>query len=124
MSKLTFLPSLHHKRFKLPDDIQIIPMELYLKTSKWLIVSVYRPPKQNLKYFISILSNLLAFYNYSKCVVIGEFNLERKQHSVFLYGSSNVAQLYLLKHVGKLKKAAALTLFFQVKSTASNIQAL
>ena len=45
----------------LPSDIQILPIEINLRKCKWLLVSVYRPPKQNCKYFLDKLLN--AFYS-------------------------------------------------------------
>lgn len=72
----TGLPSMLLNRFSLPKDIQIVPVELRLANSKWLIVSIYRPPKQNFKYFLDILSDMLDFYSYEKSVLIGDFNAE------------------------------------------------
>ena len=43
---------------------------------KWLIISIYRPPKQDLRYFLLILSSLMDFFNYERCVRIGDFNAE------------------------------------------------
>ena len=48
------IPSKRLTSFSLPNDIQIIPIEINLRKYKWLVVSIYRPPKQKLlyKYFI------------------------------------------------------------------------
>ena len=64
-------------KFKLPNNIQIIPFELNLRKDKWLFVSIYKPPLQNNQYFVSILSNLLDFYSteYDNKVVPGDLNL-------------------------------------------------
>ena len=72
------LPSKMLTKFKLPNNIQIIPFELNLRKDKWLFVSIYKPPLQNNQYFVSILSNLLDFYSneYDIKVVLGDFNLE------------------------------------------------
>ena len=70
------LPSLRLKSFKLPKDIQVIAIELTLYKSKWLLISIYRPPRQNLDYFLSSLTDLIDFYNFEKCVIIGDFNAE------------------------------------------------
>ena len=37
-------------KFKLPNNIQIIPFELNLRKEKWLFVSIYQPPLQNNEY--------------------------------------------------------------------------
>ena len=51
------LPSKMLTKFKLPNNIQIIPFELNLRKDKWLFVSIYKPPLQNNQYFVGILSN-------------------------------------------------------------------
>ena len=38
------LPSKMLTKFKLPNNIQIIPFELNLRKDKWLFVSIYKPP--------------------------------------------------------------------------------
>ena len=38
------LPSKMLAKFKLPNNIQIIPFELNLSKDKWLFVSIYKPP--------------------------------------------------------------------------------
>ena len=65
-------------KFKLPNNIQIIPFELNLRKDKWLFVSIYKPPLQNNQYFVSILSDLLDLYSneYDNKVVLGDFKLE------------------------------------------------
>ena len=35
------LPSRIMSNFKLPENIQVIPFELYLRKEKWLFVSIY-----------------------------------------------------------------------------------
>ena len=64
-------------KFKLPNNIQIIPFELNLKKDKWLLVRIYKPTSQNNQYFVSILSDLLDFYSteYDNKVVPGDLNL-------------------------------------------------
>ena len=41
------LPSKMLTKFKLSDNIQIIPFELNPRKEKWLFVSIYKPPMQN-----------------------------------------------------------------------------
>ena len=73
-------------------DIQAIPVELNLKKQKWLIISIYRPPKQCLSYFLEEISNLLdmSIKTYENIVLMGDFNAE----------PSNIKLKYF--HVGKL----------------------
>ena len=63
-------------KFSIPEDVQVLPIEICLKSCKWLIVSIYRPPKQNISYFLSNLSNLLDYYHYDRCVIMGDFNID------------------------------------------------
>ena len=77
-------------KFKLPNNIQIIPFELNLRKDKWLFVSIYKPPLQNNQYFVSILSDLLDFYSneYDNKVVLGDFNLEPSSPSMLSFMDS------------------------------------
>ena len=73
------ISSRYLKDFSLPPDIQFIPIELRLKSYKWLVVFIYRPPSQNLDYFLDNISNLLDFYsNIERCILIGDFNCDPK----------------------------------------------
>ena len=62
--------------FTLPPDIQLITTGLNLRKQKWLLVSLYRPPNQNLRYFINHLSNFFDHYEsfYSNYISMGDFN--------------------------------------------------
>ena len=84
------LPFVRLKGFKLPDDIQIIPIEIRLSSSKWIIVSIYRPPKQNLGYFLSHLSDMLDFYNHEKCIVMGDFNTNQENSLLSTFIESQI----------------------------------
>ena len=71
----------HHKFEK---DMQVITIEINLRKQKWLVVSIYRPPSQNLVNFLTNLSEALDFYNrtYDNIIVAGDFNSE-PTHPVF-----------------------------------------
>ena len=72
------IPSHLKTDFSVPADLQVIPIELNLRKTKWLVVSIYRPPKQALDYFIRELSVMLDFYSskYQNMLVMGDFNVE------------------------------------------------
>ena len=53
------IPSQHLRSFHLPGDIQTIPFEINLKQPKLLVFSKYRPPDQNLDYFLSPITDFL-----------------------------------------------------------------
>ena len=84
------LPSKMLTKFKLSNNIQIIPFELNLRKDKWLFACIYKPPLQNNQYFVSILSNLLDFYSneYDNKVVLGDFNLEPSTPSMLSFMDS------------------------------------
>ena len=77
-------------KFKLPNNIQIIPFELNLRKVKCFFVSIYKPPLQNNQYFVSILSDLLGFYlnEYDNKVALGYFNLEPSSTSMLSFMDS------------------------------------
>ena len=59
-------------------DIQILPIKLTLNSKKWLLLPIYKPPKQQDTYFREHLSGVADFYSrtYDSTLVIGDFNLE------------------------------------------------
>ena len=50
-----------NKHPKLHDDIQVLPIEVNFRKSKWLIVPIYRPPAKHKAEFNKDLSKLLDF---------------------------------------------------------------
>ena len=64
------------RSFHLPGDILAIPFEINLKQGKLLVVSIYRPPDQNLDYFLPSITGLLDHYlkPYKDFVIMGDFN--------------------------------------------------
>ena len=71
------IPCKYLRNFHLPNDIQAIPIEINLKQRKLLVVSIYRPPDQNLDYFLSSITNLLDTYlkTYEDFIIMGDFNI-------------------------------------------------
>ena len=78
------LPSKMLTKFKLPNNIQVIPFVLNLRKDKWLFVSIYKSPLQNNQHFVNILNDLLDFYSngYDNKVVSGDFNLDLLSPSI------------------------------------------
>lgn len=71
------IPSRPLTSFKLPDDMEVLVIELNLRKQKWLVLSVYRnPTTQNLKYFIDNLTLVIDYYSniYENIVILGDFN--------------------------------------------------
>ena len=71
------IPSHRLCDFILPPDNQLIPIELNLRKRKWLLISIYRNPKQNISYFLEHLTECIMFYSkYDYIIINGDFNLE------------------------------------------------
>ena len=65
-------------KYKLPDDIQVLPIEINLRKSKWLLVPLYRPPVKHKVEFNKHLSKLIDHYAdvYDNILLLGDFNME------------------------------------------------
>ena len=72
------IPSKLKTDFNIPNNLQIIPLELNFRKQKWLYVSVYRPPKDSLGIFLEFLSSLIDYYsnNFENILVMGDMNAE------------------------------------------------
>ena len=68
------LKIINHYDFQ--KDIQCIGKELNVVNKKYVIFSIYRPPKQNINYFLNSLSKGLDFYSkhYENICILGEFS--------------------------------------------------
>ena len=63
----------------LPQGIECLTLELNLRKTKWLILSIYRNPSlQKLKPFLEELSKVLDHYgaSYENILIFGDFNEE------------------------------------------------
>ena len=60
------------------SDMQIIPIELNLRTKKWLLLPLYRPPHQNPMYFKENLQRAIDFFSttYDNIITLGDFNMD------------------------------------------------
>ena len=63
-----------------PKDIQVMAFKLNLRKEKWMFVCIYRPPKQDSQYFFENLSLINDQYSsiYDNHIILGDFNMERK----------------------------------------------
>ena len=68
----------------LPDDIQVIILEINIKNRRLPILCIYRPPKQKLNYFVDYLSDLIDKFSetYTDVMVIGDFNEEPTSNTI------------------------------------------
>ena len=63
-----------------PKNTQAIPFELNLRKEKWMLVCIYRPPKQDSQCFLENLSLIIDHYSsiYDNHIILGDFNMEPK----------------------------------------------
>ena len=104
------IPSRRLHLFKFASDIQIIPIELNFRKQKWLILSIYRPPKQNLLYFLTNLTEAVDFYsrNYESILINGDFNAEPQDTKMKTFlDASTLYAITVSKHAGSLRKELA-----------------
>ena len=62
----------------LPNTIiEILPLELRLLNSKWLILGTYKPPSKNKPTYVSEIQKLLTYYlsSYDNILLLGYFNM-------------------------------------------------
>ena len=60
----------------LPGDIQCILTEINLRKRKWLLIFVYRNPKQSIRYFLDSLTTVLDYFSsqFENILILGDFN--------------------------------------------------
>ena len=70
------MPSRLLTSFVIPESIQALAIEVNLRKEKWLVLPIYRPPDQNLKFFMENISSLLDHYAsaFSNILILGDFN--------------------------------------------------
>ena len=58
--------------------IEILPLEIRIDKSKWIVLNIYRPPASNIQAFIDELSNTLdkSFSKYDSIIVMGDINID------------------------------------------------
>ena len=79
----TDIPSRQLKGIRVPNDIQIIPIEINLRKMKWLVLPIYRPPKQKETYVIEQLCSLLDNHTkYENIILLGDFNMEASDETM------------------------------------------
>ena len=105
------ISSKYLRRFHLPNEIQVISIEVHFKRRKLLVVSIYRPPDQKLAYFLSSITDLLDHYlkNYEDFIVIGDFNENETSPALDSFLDESVKTLSKVKLVLNLWKDHAFT---------------
>ena len=72
------IPSKELKQLLIPKDLQILPIEINLRKSKWLIMPIYRPPSISETYFVNNMNKIIEYYSYKyeNILLLGDFNME------------------------------------------------
>ena len=72
------IPSRILNQHTIPDDVEIMCVEINLKKQKWITIGIYRPPSMNERYFIDHLGRVIDFYSkiYDRFVIMRDFNSE------------------------------------------------
>ena len=80
--------------YELPNDIEAEVIDITLKKKKWLMLNVYRPPRQCENYFFDKIGQLLDHYSskYENFILLGDFNTKATCASSFLeeYNLKNI----------------------------------
>ena len=84
------IPSRQLKTHILPNNIEILCVEINLKKQKWCILGIYRPPNMDLKYFMDNLSKVVDYYSskYDNIIIMGDFNAEPSDDNLVTLVSS------------------------------------
>ena len=77
----TFNPLRGHS---IPDDIEIVCVEINLRKQKWILLGIYRPPGMNENYFFDHLGRVIDYYSttFDNLVIMGAFNTEPSDEQV------------------------------------------
>ena len=60
-----------------PGDIEVLPIEINLRKTKFLLLASYHPPAQSDEYFFDNVTKILDKYNsYKKVLLAGDFNAQ------------------------------------------------
>ena len=72
------IPAKPLNKFKLPENCQVLPIEINLRKCKWLLLPIYRPETFTKAKISETISNLIDYYseNYENVLLLGDFNLE------------------------------------------------
>ena len=79
------------EKLAIPSDLHILPIEINLRKSKWLIIPIYKHPSTNDEYFLQNLNRVIEFYScsYENILTLGDFNLEPTVPKMSLFIKSN-----------------------------------
>ena len=84
------LPSKLIRFYNFPIEIQCIPIELNISTKKYALLSIHRPPNQNISFFLDKLSEALDIYSkhYEDICIFGDFNATPENNDIINFMSN------------------------------------
>ena len=64
-------------KYPMPQDLEILILELKLSKTNWLVIGTYKPPSLSDNIFTSEIRNILTFYRatYDNILLMGDFNM-------------------------------------------------
>ena len=67
------------------EEIQLIAIDIRLSKERWAFVCIYRPPSQNLTFFLDKLSEVLdkICSSYDNIIIVGDFNINSTENVKF-----------------------------------------
>ena len=84
------LPSKLIRFYNFLNEIQCIPIELNISTKMYVLLSGYRPPNQNINFFLDELSEALDIYSkhYENICIFGDFNATSENNHMINFMSN------------------------------------
>ena len=74
------IPNRALKDHMIPGDIEVLPIEINLRKTKFLLLASYHPPAQSDEYFFDNMTKILDKYNsYEKVLLVGDFNAQENE---------------------------------------------
>ena len=69
---------------RIPKDIQVIPLEINIRKTNWLILPIYKKPTQDPRYFVDNISNIVDGFGKSRenVLILGDFNMEAQEKDI------------------------------------------
>lgn len=66
------------------SDVHVIPIQLNLRSKKWLLLPIYRPPNQHPAYFRENLHRVIDFFSltYENVLTICDFNMHKNEADI------------------------------------------
>ena len=89
------LPSKLIRFYNSPNEIQCIPIALNISAKNYALLSVYRPPNQNISFFLDKLSEALDIYSkhYENVCIFGDFNATPENNMINFMSNQCLSKL-------------------------------